>query len=126
MVGDAVLVCDYRRGEKKWILRLVASQEGPVSYTVDMGSGVQWGRHAEQMWVSYQTLYSNLEQPAVLNISGRVFQQDSSSSSPVREEALPTGTVDSEQEAASTTENPEDVGRRYPRQVTKPPDQFSL
>lgn len=119
-VGEAVLVRDYRRGEEKWIPGLVA-QEGPVSYTVDMESGVQWKRHAEQMRVGDHALLgpTNPVQPAVLDNSGMVSQQDSSpsppaASSPVGEEAPHTSTMDPVQEAAPTAEGLEELGWRYP------------
>ncbi|XP_061892219.1 uncharacterized protein K02A2.6-like [Entelurus aequoreus] len=66
-VGEAVLVRDYRRGEEKWMPGLVASQEGPVSYSVDVGAGALWRRHTEQMRAGDRALLvpTGPEQPAV-------------------------------------------------------------
>lgn len=127
-VGDAVLVRDYRRGEEKWMPGQVTSQEGPVSYTVDVGAGVRWRRHTEQMQVGDHALLvpTNLQQPALLNQSSTVSGRDSSPSSPEREDALCSDTVNPEQEVASTAEGLVESGRRYPLRVVKPPDRLNL
>lgn len=49
VMEETVLVLDFRWGEEKWILGLVASQEGSVSYTVYTGLGAQWRRHTDQL-----------------------------------------------------------------------------
>ncbi|XP_058868762.1 uncharacterized protein K02A2.6-like [Acipenser ruthenus] len=47
-VGQAVLAREYRKGDK-WIPGVVTAKTGPVSYTVDVGPGMSWRRHADQL-----------------------------------------------------------------------------
>uniref|UniRef100_H3AEI6 ribonuclease H n=1 Tax=Latimeria chalumnae TaxID=7897 RepID=H3AEI6_LATCH len=47
-IGQTVLVRDYRKGEK-WIPGVISAKAGPVSYLVDMGSGMIWRHHVDQL-----------------------------------------------------------------------------
>ncbi|CAH2067416.1 unnamed protein product, partial [Iphiclides podalirius] len=48
-VGDAVLTRDYRTKGSKWAEAIVVKKTGPVSYKVDLGNGVEWRRHVDQV-----------------------------------------------------------------------------
>ena len=105
---------------------LVSSQEGPVSYTVDVGGGVRWRRHTEQMRVGDRTLLASAgsAQPALLSQSDGVSPQDSPPASPTREDNGDRDMMNREDGAPAG--DPEGLGRRYPRRVTKPPDRLDL
>ncbi|XP_053390286.1 uncharacterized protein K02A2.6-like [Mercenaria mercenaria] len=45
---DSVLIRDYRDNEK-WIPGVVKTKTGPVSYNVEIYTGVTWRRHADQL-----------------------------------------------------------------------------
>ncbi|XP_026742884.1 uncharacterized protein K02A2.6-like [Trichoplusia ni] len=47
--GDAVLARDYTARGDKWLAGTVVDQTGPVSYKVDVGRGVGWRRHVDQI-----------------------------------------------------------------------------
>ncbi|CAG4953647.1 unnamed protein product [Colias eurytheme] len=48
-VGDAVLARDYRSKEDKWVEGTVSKKTGPVSYKVELGNGIEWRRHVDQI-----------------------------------------------------------------------------
>ncbi|XP_045779574.1 uncharacterized protein K02A2.6-like [Maniola jurtina] len=48
-IGDTVMARDYSSKGNKWTEGVVVSQTGPVSYKVDMGKGVEWRRHRDQV-----------------------------------------------------------------------------
>ncbi|KAI5645049.1 hypothetical protein NE865_03023 [Phthorimaea operculella] len=48
-VGDTVLARDYTAKGGKWSEGTVAKKTGPVSYKVDMGQGLEWRRHVDQL-----------------------------------------------------------------------------
>ncbi|XP_045775110.1 uncharacterized protein K02A2.6-like [Maniola jurtina] len=48
-IGDTVMARDYSSKGNKWTEGVVVSQTGPVSYKVDMGNGVEWRRHRDQV-----------------------------------------------------------------------------
>ncbi|XP_013171405.1 PREDICTED: uncharacterized protein K02A2.6-like [Papilio xuthus] len=48
-VGEAVLARDYSTKGNKWAEATVVKRTGPVSYKVDVGNGVEWRRHADQV-----------------------------------------------------------------------------
>ncbi|CAG9579692.1 unnamed protein product [Danaus chrysippus] len=48
-VGDDVMVRDYTKNGTKWTEGTVKGQAGPVSYKVDVGDGVTWRRHHDQV-----------------------------------------------------------------------------
>lgn len=47
MLGEPVLVRDYRKGEEKWAQGVVLEKPGPVLYKVNVGAGV-WNHHVDQ------------------------------------------------------------------------------
>ncbi|KAL4714637.1 hypothetical protein ACJJTC_004627 [Scirpophaga incertulas] len=47
--GDLVLARDYSARSDKWSVGTVSQRTGPVSYRVDMGNGIQWRRHQDQI-----------------------------------------------------------------------------
>ena len=47
-VGDPVLARDYR-GDQRWQQAKVTSQLGPRNFTVEVGPGQIWKRHADQL-----------------------------------------------------------------------------
>lgn len=128
-VGEAVLVRDYRRGEEKWMPGLVASQEGPVSYTVDVGADALWRRHAEQMRAGDRALLvpTGPEHLAVSSESTTLAQPAAPPPSPVC--GVIQGTVTVDPEPGGSPRQPAEVGaagRRYPLRVTKAPDRLDL
>ncbi|KAL0882706.1 hypothetical protein ABMA27_001129 [Loxostege sticticalis] len=48
-VGEPVLARDYSSRSEKWSLGTVTKVTGPVSYRVDIGDGVEWRRHRDQI-----------------------------------------------------------------------------
>lgn len=48
-VGDSVLTRDYSARNDKWAAGTVVKKTGPVSYKVNVGDGVQWRRHQDQI-----------------------------------------------------------------------------
>ncbi|CAB3249944.1 unnamed protein product [Arctia plantaginis] len=49
LLGEPVLARDYSVGKNKWSNGTVTEQTGPVSYRVNMGNGVEWRRHRDQV-----------------------------------------------------------------------------
>ncbi|CAB3244064.1 unnamed protein product [Arctia plantaginis] len=49
LLGEPVLARDYSVGKNKWSTGTVTEQTGPVSYRVNMGNGVEWRRHRDQV-----------------------------------------------------------------------------
>lgn len=47
--GDSVLVRGYSNKAQKWVEGNVVDKTGPVSYRVNVGDGVQWRRHQDQV-----------------------------------------------------------------------------
>ena len=47
-IGDAVLARDYR-GNNPWRRAIISAKQGSRTYTVDVGSGNSWKRHADQL-----------------------------------------------------------------------------
>ncbi|CAH0715279.1 unnamed protein product, partial [Brenthis ino] len=48
-LGDTVLTRDYTTKGEKWSEGTVTKKTGPVSFKVDVGGGVEWRRHQDQM-----------------------------------------------------------------------------
>lgn len=48
-VGEPVLARDYSVNSQKWSTGTVSKTTGPVSYRIDMGNGVEWRRHRDQI-----------------------------------------------------------------------------
>uniref|UniRef100_A0A2A4JM87 RNA-directed DNA polymerase n=1 Tax=Heliothis virescens TaxID=7102 RepID=A0A2A4JM87_HELVI len=48
-VGEPVLARDYTSTPNKWSTGTVSKSSGPVSYRIDMGNGVEWRRHRDQI-----------------------------------------------------------------------------
>ncbi|KAJ8736323.1 hypothetical protein PYW08_006979 [Mythimna loreyi] len=48
-IGDPVLTRDYSTHSNKWSTGTVSKSTGPVSYRIDMGNGVEWRRHRDQV-----------------------------------------------------------------------------
>ncbi|CAH0725616.1 unnamed protein product, partial [Brenthis ino] len=48
-VGDTVLARDYRTSSNKWSEGVVTDKTGPSSYKVDVGEGLKWRRHQDQI-----------------------------------------------------------------------------
>ncbi|XP_061716634.1 uncharacterized protein K02A2.6-like [Cydia pomonella] len=65
-VGDVVFARDYTLRGEKWSEGRVKSQTGPVSYTVDMGQGIEWRRHVDQIMPANRNRYS-LSRASVCN-----------------------------------------------------------
>ncbi|KAJ0172395.1 hypothetical protein K1T71_001098 [Dendrolimus kikuchii] len=47
--GDDILARDYTAKGNKWAVGRVVKKTGPVSYKVDVGRGVEWRRHIDQL-----------------------------------------------------------------------------
>lgn len=48
-VGDAVLARDYSTKGNKWAEGEVTQKTGPVSFKINVGNGLEWRRHADQI-----------------------------------------------------------------------------
>lgn len=48
-VGEPVLARDYTSNSNKWSTGTVSKSTGLVSYRIDMGNGVEWRRHRDQI-----------------------------------------------------------------------------
>ena len=48
-VGQSVLAKDYRGRSEGWIEGIVIAQLSPVTYTIEIESGVRWKRHLDQL-----------------------------------------------------------------------------
>lgn len=49
-VGQNVLARDYRPTSKeKWVIGNVVSRDGTLMYTIDIGQGIKWRRHVDQL-----------------------------------------------------------------------------
>lgn len=57
-LGDTVMTRDYSVRGGKWAEGKLVQQTGPVSYRVDMGRGVEWRRHADQIIPTSRNRYS--------------------------------------------------------------------
>ncbi|KAJ8704207.1 hypothetical protein PYW08_012931 [Mythimna loreyi] len=48
-LGEPVLARDYSTHSNKWSTGTMSKSTGPVSYRIDMGNGVEWRRHRDQV-----------------------------------------------------------------------------
>ena len=135
-VGDTVVARNYRPGPK-WLPAVVVECKGPLSYVVQLESGMLWRRHIDQLQVTgdcptdVSAPKANQESllmddgdtsPEVLNDS----PSEIPNSSPSTESSNPGGeTVAGEH--SPTTENSSDSTtprRRYPQRERRPPVRF--
>ncbi|XP_043226784.1 uncharacterized protein K02A2.6-like [Amphibalanus amphitrite] len=61
-VGDGVWARSYT-GRDKWRLGKINAATGPRSFEVDMGDGVTWSRHADQLWPAERKATETSQQP---------------------------------------------------------------
>ena len=72
-VGDSVLARDYTARGDKWTKATVVKKTGPVSYKVNVGNGVEWRRHADQII----PVNSNKNRYSLSRMSGEAVDQES-------------------------------------------------
>ena len=89
VVGDPVMVRDYRPKHPRWQPAVVHAQEGPKSYQVTLpGGGVPWRRHSDQMVHGPEGV--TLDQPS----TGQPDEEDNSTQAPA-DTILPAPVVES-------------------------------
>eukprot|EP00731_Ephydatia_muelleri_P006519 Em0003g767a len=89
VVGDPVMVRDYRPQNPRWQPAVVHAQEGPKSYQVTLpGGGVPWRRHSDQMVHGPEGV--TLDQPS----TGQPDEEDISTQAPA-DTILPAPVVES-------------------------------
>lgn len=143
--NQSVLLRDYRNNRNKWIKGIVLKQLNPVTYFVQLPSGMIWKRHIDQLIAlntpDTEVGYSN-EPPVILDKLPTVLEQNvdrdiaqtqpsdkrrtqgSPHNTPVHKDrqsvtiALPESPSTSAQTHAPTQEV--EVPRRYPSRVRKP------
>ncbi len=110
-VGQEVMARNYRDGDK-WLPGVVVERKGPLSYVVQMKSGVLWRRHIDQL----SELSNSANDSDDLAEPG--FEPEETNSDPVPE---------TEQNGAPPEEPPEteaDSVRRYPSRIRNPPTMY--
>ena len=115
-VGQTVSVRDYR-GREKWILGVVHSRNGPLSYEVRVGPDMIWRRHIDQILDSDTGVTPDIDQPQEL--APEIATTPSTGAQPSYDEE---------------TQNPKTLvpvrspvrEHRYPSRQRKPPDKLNL
>ncbi|XP_047020897.1 uncharacterized protein K02A2.6-like [Helicoverpa zea] len=111
-VGDAVLARNYSARGEKWTEATVVKKTGPVSYTVDIGKGLEWRRHADQIIPKNRYSLSRMSVSGVeqephpqkvveMGAEGDVFEDASSGDGEAGEAPVVTG-----QEPTPQTQSP--------------------
>ena len=122
--GSPVLVRDYRGGNK-WIAGTVLRKLGPVTYHVDVGKGLVWKRHLDQL----RHRGGEIQQPATASDGPTNSSSDDIEFYPFEQDAPPA-----ERDAARGMDPPQDPPldrqpspvreRPYPRRERHPPERY--
>jgi hypothetical protein len=138
-IGETVLARDYR-SKDKWIRGTIASREGPLMYKIDVGYGILWRRHADQLRNSeiVQSPKEIVRSPEFHdNVVPTSFSHDiiqPNNDPNVISKQIPLEISERQDKPQSTpivindkqTEISSSNGRRYPQRARKPPDRFTL
>ncbi|KAL1270473.1 hypothetical protein QQF64_029489 [Cirrhinus molitorella] len=120
--GSSVLARNYGSGPK-WVPATVETQTGPVSYKVKTAGNLLWRRHSDQL-LSGTSAFTDL--PEDINVAD---QEGVSLPASVTDttETTKTPNSPSPKELSSpvvSTENGNQVGRRYPVRERRQPQRF--
>lgn len=113
--GQRVMTRDYRSAERKLIPAEIQSRTGPLSYTVDMGLGTTWRRHADQLRSG--TSDTNVE--PVIDIP-EVVVPTATHTDAIPPTVLKSPVV-SEKLSKPSTSVPTPMARRYPQRERRAP-----
>lgn len=127
-IGQSVLARSYR-GDHKWVRAIVKERHGPLSYTVEVASGVIWRRHVDQLKKSGLTPDEDLSMVSTAAETGRPAtppepspSMDCQSTCDVRLSVVPASPNPSVP-MGNQADAPIDE-RRYPTRVHKPPQRL--
>ena len=126
LVEDNVMARDYGNGPK-WMSSVVIERKGPLSYTVQLESGLLWQRHIDQLRDGVNVLpESDVEVPTG-GLSSQASTEELSSGSQTTPET-PTTTTDTTDSRPAENEDAGEPNRtesQYPRRVHRPPQRYS-
>ena len=96
-IGDNVMARNYRSGPK-WESAVVVKRKGPLSYTVQLDSGLIWRRHIDQLRDGVSvTSQEEVDMPMGSDRSQEIEQEP--------EQVMPDNTESTDLEQAHTTES---------------------
>ena len=132
-IGDNVMARNYGSGPK-WESAIVVERKGPLSYTVQLNSGVIWRRHIDQLRDGVSDTSQDVEDVLVRNTSPQESEGPEQELSPLETvETEPANTHDqpetqenveansTDQQAAQVEPEPD---RRYPSRVRQQPQRY--
>ena len=108
-VGDSVMARNYRDGPK-WMTGVVIERKGPLSYIIQMESGMLWRRHVDQLRDGVT---------AIIPESDTDIPVGPDTDTPCFSETRSPSQVEGINDTAETTE------RRYPSRSRHPPVRYS-
>ena len=115
---------NYGNGPK-WMSRVVIERRGPLSYTVQLESGLLWRQHIDQLRDGVNVPpESDMEVPTG-GLSSQASTGDLSSKSQTAPETPTTDTTDSRPAENANAGEPNRTESRYPRRVHRPPQRYS-
>ena len=147
IVGQRVLARNYRPGPK-WIPGTLISQNGPLSFEVQISGGIRWKRHVDQLLAAGDSPFqdagpeSSLESAVPKALTPVLPAPPSTSVPSTSDSVVPTpptvSTSDSTPEPPRLPESPTEAEspndfttttktpeRRYPQRVRRPPSRYS-
>lgn len=119
-LGQRVIARDYRpTATEKWISGTIISREGPVTYKIDIGNGVTWKRHVDQLRAI--EVPEAVGQPLARSSSpqSQLFIPDTQTDIPLTPITPKVPMVISEEKRDSH------VDRRYPMRNRRPPERLN-
>ena len=123
-VGDNVMARNYGNGPK-WMSSVVIEWKGPLSYTVQLESGLLWRRHIDQL----QDGIDVSSESDVEALTGGLCSQASTEEPRTEDEnasETPTTTTDPSSPETAHVGGPNRTDTsRYPRRVHRPPQRYS-
>ncbi|XP_033761665.1 uncharacterized protein K02A2.6-like [Pecten maximus] len=137
--GQSVMVRDYRSSDRKWIPASIHTKTGPLSYTIDTGTGTLWRRHTDQLRActvkpsETDVTTINLPEPEVGPITPEVSSTHQSSDkatiSDGKEEVVPVMPTPKQKQTIISKSSPcvSVAPRRYPkREHSRAPVKLNL
>ena len=119
-VGDSVMTRNYRHGPK-WLPGTVAEVKGPLSYVIQLNSGLLWRRHVNQLHDGIQK-----QTPTETPVSAHTPLDDTVDVATPSDNT--SESVVTPQPLSNATENvnpPNSVDtRRYPQRTHRAPDEY--
>ena len=126
-IGDNVIARNYHSGPK-WEPAVVVERKGPLSYTVQLDSGLIWRRHIDQLRDGVSvTSQEEVDMPMGSDRSQKIEQEP--------EQVMPDNTESTDLEPAHTTESngtpdqtatqvESELAKTYPRRLRQQPDRY--